>query len=103
MMVLICDGCNKEFTMEVKEDELYGDITKVYFTCPHCCKEYISHYLDENIKQKQQEIQEIVKKQKYNKGTSNIGCSKKLHKQYKRLKKQLKKDMELLRIKVEKI
>lgn len=102
-MLLVCDDCKKEFTMDIKEKRIENSITKAYFTCPHCCKEYVSYYSDENIKQKQQEIQEVIKKQRYNRGTTDINYSNKLNKQYKKLKNQLKKDMELLKIKVEEI
>ncbi len=99
-MLLVCDDCKKEFTMDIKEKRIENSITKTYFTCPHCCKEYVSYYSDEKIRRKQQEIQDIIKKQRYNRGKTNIDYSIKLNKQYKKLKKQLKKDMELLKIKI---
>lgn len=87
-MLLVCDGkggCNKDFELEKFEvKKLANDTEKIYFTCPHCGKEFISHYTDRHIRKKQELIRGI---------TSESGI--------KRLKEEIGKDMKKLRKKVE--
>jgi transcription elongation factor Elf1 len=87
-MLLKCDGkggCGKEFRIETFEvEKLEKDIEKIYFTCPHCNKEYISFYTDRHIRKKQELIREI---------TSESAL--------KTLKEEISKDMRKLRRKVE--
>lgn len=101
MNILICDNCKDEFTMEVKEELVKDNISKVYFTCPHCDKEYISYYTNALIKVKQKKMRNIVKKQKKARGKQDINRSNKLYKQYQKLKKEIKKDMDNLKKRIE--
>ena len=87
-MIVKCDGkdgCNQEFDLEKLEvAKLDNDIEKTYFVCPHCGKEYIAFYTDENIRKKQAIIRGL-------KSPSAI----------KQLRKEIAKDMKELRKKIE--
>lgn len=101
MNMVTCDNCNQDFKMDIKEEEVKDNIFKVYFTCPHCSKEYISYYTNVLIKIKQKKIRDIVEKQKESRGKQDINRSNKLYKQYQKLKKEIKKDMDNLKKRIE--
>lgn len=62
-MLAICDGtggCKKEFRIAGFEvGKLDNGIEKTYFKCPHCNKEYVAFYTDEDIREKQEEMRAL--------------------------------------------
>jgi predicted RNA-binding Zn-ribbon protein involved in translation (DUF1610 family) len=56
-----CDaGCQKAFKVEsFVTGKLPGGIEKVYFQCPHCGKEYVVFYSDEEIRKLQARIRRV--------------------------------------------
>lgn len=60
-----CDNCHKEFKIRqkiVKTEKLDNDVKRTYFKCPHCKKEYIISYTDDEFRANIQEITNIFKK-----------------------------------------
>ena len=51
-----CDKCKKESIIEVKTEQLEGNIERVYFTCPHCGKDYTSYYTNVLVQIKQRKV-----------------------------------------------
>lgn len=100
MNAVFCDKCKKEFVISVKTEKLEDNIERVYFTCPHCDKQYTSYYTNVLIKKKQAEMRDIQEKIRVFRGT-NSNKAMNLYKQYEKLKKELAKDMEKLRKRVE--
>lgn len=98
-----CDNCNKEFELNILEDNIKEDISKVYFTCSHCDKEYISHYTDKVIRVKQKKMKGLVNKLGKLKGKKDFKQSEKLYKQYLKIQEELKRDMDNLKEEVETI
>jgi DNA-directed RNA polymerase subunit RPC12/RpoP len=60
MLKLICNmGCGKEFILiDVGSAIVRDDIHKSGFSCPHCGKEYITHYSNTGIRSLQKILQE---------------------------------------------
>lgn len=56
-----CDaGCQRAFNVEsFVTGKLPGGIEKVYFKCPHCGKEYVAFYSDEEIRKLQARIRRV--------------------------------------------
>ena len=100
MNAVFCDKCKKEFVISVKTEKLEDNIERVYFTCPHCDKQYTSYYTNVLIKKKQAEMRDIQEKIRVFRGT-NPNKAMNFYKQYEKLKKELAKDMEKLRKRVE--
>ncbi|WP_313758553.1 hypothetical protein [Tissierella sp.] len=94
--MVLCDECKKDFTVNIKTEELNDNIEKVYFVCPHCNKEYTSYYTNVLIKKKQIKMRNIKGKIGEFKGI-NPKKAMNLYKQYEKLKKELSADMEKLR------
>lgn len=80
---------------------LEQDICKVHFYCPECNKEYICYYTNEKIKAKQAEIRELVKRQRGNRGNKDTILAAKLNKRYRKLKKEVKGEMDRLKVRIE--
>lgn len=63
-MLVKCDGdrgCGEEFHIaRLSVDYLADGVEKTYFICPHCAKEYVVFFTDEEIRRKQQEIRRIT-------------------------------------------
>lgn len=63
-MLVKCDGdkgCGEEFRVaRFTVDNLVDGVEKTYFRCPHCEKEYVVFFTDEEIRRKQQEIRRIT-------------------------------------------
>ncbi|NOJ72471.1 hypothetical protein [Paenibacillus alvei] len=59
-----CDaGCGEQFTIaEFKHMDMGNGIEKTYFTCPHCKKEYLVFYADDEVRKLQQKIRNIQKR-----------------------------------------
>ena len=51
MRVACNTGCGKEFKLaSLNSRRLKDDIDQLYFTCPHCKREYIAYYLNGKVK-----------------------------------------------------
>jgi len=97
---IFCDECKKEFIMNIETEELGDSVERIYFRCTHCNKEYTSYYTDTLIRIKQNKIKNI--QDKYNKVRGkDIKQANKFIKQYEKLKKEIGKDMDNLRKKIE--
>ena len=61
-MRITCNtGCGKEFKIKpLNSRRLKGDIDQVYFTCPHCKREYIAYYLSSKVKDLQAEQRKLM-------------------------------------------
>lgn len=68
--VIVCDDCQKEINVSVKDYEypahqLKGYVIETYFRCPHCNKKYIVCVTDRDARKMQKEIrrfhQQIIK------------------------------------------
>ena len=51
-MRITCNtGCGKEFKIKsLNSRRLKDDIDQMYFTCPHCKREYVAYYLSGKVK-----------------------------------------------------
>lgn len=100
MNMVTCDKCSKDFKIELKEEEVKDRISKVYFNCPHCNKEYISYYTSVLIKLKQDKIKKI--QEEYNK-IIKIDKERgvKIFKQYQGLKREIIREMNKLEKRIE--
>ena len=100
MNIVFCDRCKKNFIIDIETQDLGDNTERIYFTCPHCSKEYTSYYTNILIKKKQSKIREIQSDiRRFN--VANPKKAQSLYKQYEKLKKELKRDMEKLRKRVE--
>lgn len=60
MRVACNKGCGKEFKIKsLNSRRLKDDIDQVYFTCPHCKREYIAYYLSSKVKDLQAEQRKL--------------------------------------------
>lgn len=63
MNVTCNEGCQQEFEITaIKTDhveKMSGNIERHYFTCPNCNQEYTSYFLDDSMKEIQQEIKDL--------------------------------------------
>lgn len=51
MRVACNNGCGKEFKLaSLNSRRLKDDIDQMYFTCPHCKREYVAYYLNGKVK-----------------------------------------------------
>lgn len=93
-----CDaGCGNTFTIDqIKTRRLSGGVDKVYFECPHCNHEYISHYTDAEIRNLQASIRH-VQKMFANLGTGHTKAAKREAE----IKQQIKEKMDELRTRIE--
>lgn len=61
MRVACNKGCGKEFKLaSLNSRRLKDDIDQVYFTCPHCKREYIAYYLSSKVKDLQAEQRKLM-------------------------------------------
>lgn len=88
-----CDVCGEEFGIEIQEEEVNKELSRVFLKCPHCDQEYTVHYTSDVIKKKQKEIREIAAQIQKQRGKRNFDKIDKLNKKYLKLKEELKKDM----------
>ena len=52
--------CGKEFKIKaLNSRRLKDDIDQIYFTCPHCKREYIAYYLSSKVKDLQAEQRKL--------------------------------------------
>ncbi|MGP9043356.1 hypothetical protein [Cytobacillus kochii] len=66
-MNIQCDKCNKEFPISTiaTEDEqlLSNNVTRHYISCPSCGEQYTSYFLDDSMREIQEEIRRLKNKQ----------------------------------------
>lgn len=59
-MILKCDECENKFDLNAINtqtfERLKDDIEHHYFECPNCNKQYTTHYLNNRMKELQEEI-----------------------------------------------
>ncbi|MDI9456824.1 MAG: hypothetical protein QM344_02625 [Bacillota bacterium] len=61
MRVACNEGCAKEFKIKsLNSRRLKDDIDQIYFTCPHCKREYIAYYLSSKVKDLQAEQRKLM-------------------------------------------
>lgn len=95
MTITVCDKCKNQFIAAMEEELIKDNISKVFFTCPHCDKEYLIHYTDTLIKIKRDKINKL--KERYNKAFKvDRVKAKPLYKKYEKLKREIGKDMDNL-------
>ncbi|NFJ83916.1 transglycosylase [Clostridium botulinum] len=58
-----CDGCKKDFEIDIKI-KYYHDLEIQYFICPHCNKKYTYAVIDNYIREKRKELNNIKEKLK---------------------------------------
>jgi len=100
MQLTTCDKCKEEFYIDVKEEDCGEGITKLYFICPACQEEYLVHYSTASIIRKQWKARKLQEEIRDCKGKDPARTIK-LYKQFQKLKKQIGKDMEFLKRRVE--
>lgn len=93
-----CDaGCQKSFEFEdFSTDKLGGGIEKVYFVCPHCDKEYVAFYTDDEIRKLQTRIRRVQRRFSDPNDNHEDAAKKEAD-----LKQQIKEKMGVLRVKIE--
>lgn len=66
-MITKCDKCSKEFELTQINTEsfelLSNNVERHYFECPNCKEQYTTHYLNDQLKEMQEEIRQLQKKQ----------------------------------------
>lgn len=58
-----CDECKKDFEIDIKTKYYYG-LEIQYFVCPHCNKRYNYAVMDDYIREKRKELNNIKEKVK---------------------------------------
>lgn len=96
-----CDKCKEDFEVKPKEKKVNKDISKLYFTCPHCGAEYLVHYNSKEIKAKQKLIRSVVEDVGKARKNNDDEKAQELFNRYLELKKKLEEDMDELQKKVE--
>lgn len=93
--MIICDKCNKEIVIELKEKKLKDDVKKVYFNCNSCNIEYLAYLTNREIEEKQKQVQKLMIEANREELSTE---DKQIHyKRYKALKNEIKADMEALK------
>lgn len=100
MRPTICEICAESFIIELQTQVLKNNVERVYFTCPHCNIEYTSYYTNVLIKKKQGKIKQLEEKCLAIR-EQNPKQAGKLFKQIQKLKKEVDKDLENLRKRME--
>ncbi|WP_339193052.1 hypothetical protein [Paenibacillus sp. FSL W8-1287] len=93
-----CDaGCGQGFDFEdFSHEQLPGGVEKTHFTCPHCGREYVAFYTDEEIRKLQTSIRRVQKRFTDPKDNHEDAARKEAE-----LKSQIKEKMEVLRARME--
>ncbi|WP_017470631.1 hypothetical protein [Amphibacillus jilinensis] len=65
-MITKCDSCNHEFELTQLTTESFellpNNVERHYFECPNCNKQYTTHYLNDDLKEMQEEIRRLQNK-----------------------------------------
>lgn len=93
-----CDsGCGKGFDFEDFSHELLPDgMEKTFFTCPHCGREYVAFYTDEEIRKLQARIRRVQRRFADPEDNHEDAARKEAE-----LKAQIKEKMDVLRVRME--
>ena len=95
MSNLVCDICKESFTIQL-QTEIIDDTEKTFFLCPHCQHEYIAFCINPETERKRIKLDELYSQLKglglHAKNTDINRVGNKI----KKLRAELKKDMELL-------
>lgn len=93
-----CDaGCQKAFTLDDFQHELLnGGIEKTFFFCPHCGREYVAFYTDEEIKLLQERIRRVQRRFADPEDNHEDAARKEAE-----LQTQIKEKMDALRVRME--
>lgn len=100
MKSIFCDICSKTFIIDIQTQQLENNVERVYFTCSHCNTQYTSYYTNVLIKRKQAQIKELEEKYLAARG-KNPKQAEKVFSQIQKLKKEIGKDMDNLKKRVE--
>lgn len=103
MSTVYCDKCKRDFKIKVKTEDIENDIERVYFICPYCKTEYTSYYLNDDIKAKQHRMKILQCNLREATRTFDMKQMKKLMDMSKKLHEEIGRDMNNLKIKVERI
>lgn len=57
--IVDCNKCKAPFTLKLKQRELEGNISKVFFECPRCKEEYLVHYTNVLLEAKQARLRNL--------------------------------------------
>ena len=104
--VVRCDECNHEFDItqgkgKVREKTYSKGITKTYFICPNCNKEYISHWTNGSIRRKQKAIKDTWAKIRTSALTTSVLEQERMYKQIEMLKEGIRLEMKELKERME--
>lgn len=91
-----CDKCGEGFEVKPKEKKVNKEVSKVYFTCPHCGAEYLVHYTSNKIKTKQQAIRSVVEDIGKARKNNDDEKAQQLFNRYLEIKNRLEEDMDKL-------
>lgn len=58
-MLSRCDECGKDYEVEFQTKEVDANVHKTFFVCSHCNHEYLAYIKDQNIIDKQADIQKM--------------------------------------------
>lgn len=94
----ICNkGCGQQFAVtDMPTKKLNNGIEKTYFICPHCEREYVCFYTDEEIRKLQVRIRRVQRRF----ADPNVNWQD-AEKKEAALREQIKEKMDALRIKLE--
>jgi len=92
-----CNECDEQVTLAdiektVGKEELHDNIIREYFKCPHCNKEYTTHYTNEEIRALQKRMRMVRKMTPMT--TKNMNIVNGLKRQAIYLGNKLKKEVE---------
>lgn len=93
--MIICDKCKEEIVIELKQKKLKDDVKKVYFNCDSCNIEYLVYLTSRGIEEKQKQVQKLMIKA--NREELNTRDRQIYYEEYKRLKNEIRDDMEALK------
>ena len=95
-MDVVCDRCNKEFTMKLKE-KLYSKGRKeIYFICPNCKKRYTSYWTTNKVSK----LQGDIKKLRLEKRQAALSYEIEKDYEYKRKIDEIDKDINIIQDKI---
>lgn len=93
-MIVNCDTCKKDFKIEIKTSYKFG-LEIQYFVCPHCQAKYTYVVIDNYIRERQKEVQEL--RDKISKCTKQKQVNKLTKEQDKILRNMKKHSDELIK------
>lgn len=91
-----CDNCQESFTIQL-QSTVIGDTEKTFFLCPHCQHEYIAFCINPETERKRIKLDELYSQLKGLGLNAKNADINRIGKKIKKLRKELKKDMDLLK------